>query len=43
VRVEKIDTAALTAEERQPALDSFASLQEAIENCLNPQAAGCLA
>jgi ParB family chromosome partitioning protein len=42
-RVEKTDPAALTAEERQTALDSFASLREAIENCLNPQATGGLA
>jgi hypothetical protein len=43
VRVEKTDPATLTAEERQAALDSFASLREAIENCLNTQAAGGVA
>jgi hypothetical protein len=41
--VEKTDPAALSDEERQAALDSFASLQEAIENCLNPPVAGGLA
>jgi hypothetical protein len=39
-RAEKTDPAALSAEERQAALDSFASLREVIDNCLNPKAAG---
>jgi hypothetical protein len=39
-RVEKTDPAALTDEECQAALDSFNSLREAIENCLNLPTAG---
>jgi hypothetical protein len=36
----KIDPAALTDEECQAAINSFNRLRKAIENCLNPPAAG---
>ncbi|MHB8091108.1 MAG: ParB/RepB/Spo0J family partition protein [Syntrophales bacterium] len=42
-RVEKTDLAALSAEDRQAANDSFNSLREAIDNCLNPSSGGGLA